>query len=419
MATINTNTWYTDTASNVYCTTSSNQIYFSNGWSYNSSSSYSKACLQITNIENYKSFTLKASSVAFGTGIAGMSFGIYSNYNSSSYSSGVSGELNSVSLSASSSSQTYKVDVPAGVTGTKYVGFCFYDNSYSSEFNNGNAECTVNITSITAKESNYTVTLTAGTGISSVSPKASNSVTPGGSLTIDATVKSGYTWKNWTGTSTISTKNYTIKNIRGTQNYTANATANTYTVTFNANGGTTSTPSKSVTYNGRYGTLPTPTRKGYTFNGWYTTASGGTQKTSSSTYTTADDSTLYAHWTAIKYTIRYNSKGGSGSMSPSEHTYDVAKKLTANTFTKQNYEFQGWDTSSSGKTVKYLDQESVINLAETNKTVDLYAVWMQQGTIRININNESKKAQVFIFNNGKWYLTQPQTYSSGWKICGG
>ena len=56
MATINTNTWYTDTASNVYCTTSSNQIYFSNGWSYNSSSSYSKACLQITNIENYKSF---------------------------------------------------------------------------------------------------------------------------------------------------------------------------------------------------------------------------------------------------------------------------------------------------------------------------------------------------------------------------
>ena len=106
-------------------------------------------------------------------------------------------------------------------------------------------------------------------------------------------------------------------------------------------------------------------------------------------------------------------------MSPSEHTYDVEKKLTANTFTKQNYEFQGWDTSSSGKTVKYVDQERVINLAETNKTIDLYAVWMQQGTIRININNESKKAQVFIFNNGKWYLTQPQTYSSGWKICGG
>ena len=61
---------------------------------------------------------------------------------------------------------------------------------------------------------------------------------------------------------------------------TANWTANTYTVTANANGGTIPTTSgwtvasgskiatKTVTYDSTYGTLPTPTRTGYTFAGW-------------------------------------------------------------------------------------------------------------------------------------------------------
>lgn len=45
--------------------------------------------------------------------------------------------------------------------------------------------------------------------------------------------------------------------------------ANNYTVTFNGNGGTPSTKNKVVTYNGTYGTLPTATRTGYDFVGWF------------------------------------------------------------------------------------------------------------------------------------------------------
>ena len=41
-----------------------------------------------------------------------------------------------------------------------------------------------------------------------------------------------------------------------------------YTVTFDPNGGTVSTPTKQVTINQKYGSLPTPTRSGYTFKGW-------------------------------------------------------------------------------------------------------------------------------------------------------
>ena len=73
--------------------------------------------------------------------------------------------------------------------------------------------------------------------------------------------------------------------------------ASTVTATFNANGGTCSTASKTVTRGSTYGTLPTPTKSGYTFNGWYTAASGGSKVTSSTTVTATGNHTLYAQWT--------------------------------------------------------------------------------------------------------------------------
>ena len=53
-------------------------------------------------------------------------------------------------------------------------------------------------------------------------------------------------------------------------------TANTYVVDFNSNGGNTIS-SKNVTYDSTYGILETPTKTGYTFDGWYTQSSGGTK----------------------------------------------------------------------------------------------------------------------------------------------
>jgi len=70
----------------------------------------------------------------------------------------------------------------------------------------------------------------------------------------------------------------------------------TVTVTFNANGGDTTTSSMTVTTGSTYGTLPTPTKSGYTFIGWYTEASGGTEVTSSTIVTATENHTLYAQW---------------------------------------------------------------------------------------------------------------------------
>ncbi len=48
----------------------------------------------------------------------------------------------------------------------------------------------------------------------------------------------------------------------------SDATVNTYTVTFDPRGGNVSPTTKSVTFNSVYGELPTPTKIGYTFDGW-------------------------------------------------------------------------------------------------------------------------------------------------------
>lgn len=51
-----------------------------------------------------------------------------------------------------------------------------------------------------------------------------------------------------------------------------------------------------------YGTLGTPTKDGYTFDGWYTQESGGTKVTSSAIVSLTSDQTLYAHWTKVEST---------------------------------------------------------------------------------------------------------------------
>ena len=137
--------------------------------------------------------------------------------------------------------------------------------------------------------------------------------------------------------------------------------------------------------------LPTPTRTGYTFDGWYT--SDGTKV--SQTFTPTAATKLTAHWTPITYTVSYNGNGAtSGETASSSHTYDVAKALTANGFKREftvtfdyNYSgatattaaavsnFNGWAKTETGA-VEYSDGASVTNLSSTDgDTVILYAIW--------------------------------------------
>ena len=70
-----------------------------------------------------------------------------------------------------------------------------------------------------------------------------------------------------------------------------------YEITFDVNGGQCDTTSMYTDTAGKLSTLPTPTRGGYTFDGWFTEQSGGMAVTAETVYNA--NTTLYAHWTAI------------------------------------------------------------------------------------------------------------------------
>ena len=70
-----------------------------------------------------------------------------------------------------------------------------------------------------------------------------------------------------------------------------------YEITFDANGGQCDTTNMYTDTAGKLSALPTPTRGGYTFDGWFTEQSGGTAVTAETVYD--KNTTLYAHWTAI------------------------------------------------------------------------------------------------------------------------
>ena len=124
-------------------------------------------------------------------------------------------------------------------------------------------------------------------------------------------------------------------------------------ITFNANGGTVSTTSMTAYYGSALGTLPTPTRTGYTFVGWFT--EGGEQITASSVLTTTGAVTLYARWSALAYTAKWNT--GTG--------YKIEVKRTSSPNA-------GASTGvlSNGATVYYGDVLSVTYTADTGYTIN-------------------------------------------------
>ena len=164
---------------------------------------------------------------------------------------------------------------------------------------------------------------------------------------------------------------------------------NKYYIKFNPNGGKfdndISNDTMTTYYNSSLSTDSifnkyACSRIGYKFNHWNLEKDGtGTIVNTINNLTTEKEKviTLYAQWTPITYNIKYDGNGAtSGSMSNSNHTYDVSKALTANGYTRTGYTFNGWNTKADGSGTAYSNQQSVRNLANTQDArITLYAQW--------------------------------------------
>ncbi len=215
----------------------------------------------------------------------------------------------------------------------------------------------------------YTVTFNANGGTVSPTSKTVTYNSTYGNLPIPT--RTGYTFNGWFAAASEGPQVTASTTVTATANHTLYArwTANTYTVTFNANDGGVSQTSKTVTYGLTYGTLPTPTRTGYTFKGWFTAASGGTQVTATTKVAITANQTLYAQWTANTYTVTFDANGGSVSPTSKTVTYNSTYgDLPAPT--REGYDFNGWFTSSSGGTKVLADAKVTVAGAQT-----LYAQW--------------------------------------------
>ena len=157
-----------------------------------------------------------------------------------------------------------------------------------------------------------------------------------------------------------------------------------YTVNFDPNGGTVTTKSKTVTYGETYGSLPTPTRTGYRFSGWYTAKTGGTKIASNTMVGNSAGSTLYAHWKANQYTVTFDSNGGTVSTKSKKVTYNSTYG-TLPIPTRAGYTFDGWYTALTGGTK--VTEDTVVT-ATANHT--LYARWSPIPAEPISIINDLK-----------------------------
>ncbi len=204
----------------------------------------------------------------------------------------------------------------------------------------------------------YTVTFNDGVDGEEVFADTNAYLVPGASVLsgyAGKPVRTGYTFAGWVDANGDAVTDETL--AEGNATYYATWTANQYTITLIAFNGTPDT-TVTVTYGTPVGDqLADPVKPGYTFNGWFM-ADAVTQYTAETVYAVAGNITLYATWTANRYTVVLDPNGG---------TMDAEMTMTV-TFdkaigqlpvpTKEGYTFIGW-----------LDAEGNKVLAETVYTV--------------------------------------------------
>lgn len=218
-----------------------------------------------------------------------------------------------------------------------------------------------------------------------------------------------FRFKNWNtradGTGTSYSDGYTINPTEDMTLY-AQWGYTQYSVRFDANGGTGLMAIQTFEHTVSSKLNPNLyVREGYTFTGWNTKADGkGTSYIDQASILNLTDKeetiTLYAQWAANEYVVRFDSNGGSGTMSNQTFIYDKAQALNENKFTNSELEFKEWNTKANGTGTSYKNKASVKNLV-TSGSITLYAQWREPIEYEINdyvVDDEKKLIDSIVIN---------------------
>ena len=255
----------------------------------------------------------------------------------------------------------------------------------------------------------YTVTLNQQSGTGGTT---SVTATYGAAMpAITKPTRNGYTFGGY----------YTAINGGGTQYYNANGassknwdktatttlyakwTANQSTITWNANGGSVTPASSTYTYDGDPVALPTPTRTGYEFNGWFTASTGGTRISDvGKTNKPTSNTTYYAQWKAKTYIVTLDPQGGFSGSNSINATYNATMPAITPP-TRDGYIFEGYYSEPNGQGKKYYNADgSSANLWD-KENATLYAKWVEYAKCIFFKNNLNwTNIYVYTFKGDVW-----------------
>ena len=180
------------------------------------------------------------------------------------------------------------------------------------------------------------------------------------------------------------------------------------TVTFDPNYQGASTFDEEYTKGEAIGTLPTPTRSGYTLLGWFTDSTNGTQITENTIVN--DDITYYAHWHEnVTVTLHAN----EGTVSPNTITIPYNSAVgTIPTPERSGYTFAGWYTDDN------TFQNEVTSATVITANTDFYAKWIENITVTLNAKGGTVTPSSITFASGTEVGTLPTPEKNGYDFKG-
>ncbi|MBR3163123.1 MAG: InlB B-repeat-containing protein, partial [Clostridia bacterium] len=228
------------------------------------------------------------------------------------------------------------------------------------------------------KQNEYTIAFNTNGGneINSITEKYNENIEE-----IQTPVKKGYKFAGWYKDKEL-TEVYTLTQMPA-ENITLYAkwTENENIIYYVTNGGELDKSSPTTFTTGRKTELKAPQKDGYEFEGWYTSEQYNEKVTSINT-NNDEDIVLYAKWADNKYTISFNTNGGS-TISQIKGNYGDEIEQPINP-TKKGYNFIGWYTDPE------LTEEYEFDTIPS-ENITLYAGWVEEdkNIIRFNTNGGS------------------------------
>ncbi|MDR2579316.1 MAG: InlB B-repeat-containing protein [Chitinispirillales bacterium] len=246
--------------------------------------------------------------------------------------------------------------------------------------------------------STYNITLNPNGGIVSPTTLTATAGTALGQINIPTPTRANHTFDGWYSAETGGTRYPETFAVNEDIALHAQWIAVTHTLTLNPNGGIVSPTSVTVEAGKTIGELglPFPTLDNHTFNGWFTTATGGTRYENA--FAVMGNLTLHAQWTPISISRIITLNPNGGTVTPTSVIVEdgtALNEITIPTPVMANHRFDGWFTAATGGT-RYRDDYVV------RENLTLYAQWKRTAFTDARDNQVYGIVEV----NGKMWMSE-------------